>query len=303
MAYLLLILTPMFWAGNFISARAIAPETDPLILALLRWLVALLLILPWWWPVLKREWSAMRQNLPILCWLSFWSVAVFNTMIYLGVETTTASNAAIFQAIIPVLILLLSWLFYSERVNALQGLGILLSISGVLVIVSKAELSRLLGLQMNPGDLWIMVAVVSWAIYSVTLRHRPTTVSPFGFFGFSVAFGVVALLPLAIWEQGGLVVPQWNTWVWAVVGYIAIFPSILAYLFWNRGVAEIGAATAGLFIYLIPVFGLVLAILFLNEALHGYHLVGILLIAAGILLAMIRRISGYLKQRRAKELS
>lgn len=302
MSYLLLILTPLFWAGNFISARAIAPETDPLVLALLRWLVALLLILPWWWPVARREWSAMRQNLPVLCWLSFWSVAMFNTMIYLGVETTTASNAAIFQAIIPVLILLLSWMFYKERVSHLQGLGILLSISGVLVIVSKAELSRLLSLRLNQGDLWIMLAVASWAIYSVTLRHRPTSVSPFGFFGFSVTFGALSLLPFAIWEQGGAVVPDWNSWIWTIILYIAVFPSILAYLFWNRGVAEVGASTAGLFIYLIPVFGLVLAILFLNETLHGYHLAGIILIAVGILLAMVRRIKGFVQQQKLREL-
>ncbi|NVK02178.1 MAG: DMT family transporter [Oceanospirillaceae bacterium] len=302
MAYLLLILTPMFWAGNFISARAIAPETDPLLLALLRWILALLLILPWWLPVLRREWRAMLQNLPVLSWLSLWSVASFNTMIYLGVETTTASNAAIFQAIIPVLIMILSWIFYSERVSVLQWLGVALSISGVLVIVSRAEMARLLGLQLNPGDLWIMVAVASWAIYSVTLRHRPSEVSPFGFFGFSVAFGVIVLLPIAVWEQGGVVLPHWRAEVWSVVAYIAIFPSILAYLFWNRGVAEIGAPTAGLFIYLIPVFGLLLAILFLNETVHGYHLAGILLIAAGILLAMYRRISRYIRQSTAKEL-
>lgn len=303
MAYFLLILTPLFWAGNFISARAIASDTDPLILALLRWLLALLLILPWWWPVFMREWRLMVRHMPILCWLSFWSVAVFNTMIYLGVETTTGSNAAIFQAIIPVLIMTLSWVFYSERVSVLQWLGVALSIAGVLVIVSKAELSRLMSFQLNPGDLWIMVAVVSWAIYSVTLRHRPAGISPFGFFGFSVAFGVVVLLPLALWEQRGPVVPQWSTEVWLVVAYIAIFPSILAYLFWNRGVAEIGAPTAGLFIYLIPVFGLMLAILFLNETLHRYHLIGILLIAAGILLAMYRRISRYIRHRRREELS
>lgn len=302
MAYLLLILTPMFWAGNFISARAIAPETDPLMLALLRWLVALLLILPWWLPVLKREWRVMQRHLPILCWLSFWSVAVFNTMIYLGVETTSASNAAIFQAIMPVCILLLSRAFYGERVSLLQWLGILLSISGVLVIVSRAEMARLLSLSLNPGDMWIMVAVLSWAIYSVTLRHRPAGISPFGFFGFSVAFGVLVLMPFALWEQGEVAIPEWRPSVWGVVAYIAIFPSILAYLFWNRGVAEVGASTAGLFIYLIPVFGLVLAILFLNESLHGYHLGGISLIAAGISLAMMRRILRSLKQRSKLEI-
>jgi drug/metabolite transporter (DMT)-like permease len=134
------------------------------------------------------------------------------------------------------------------------------------------------------------------------LRHRPSDVSPFGFFGFSVAFGVIVLLPIAVWEQGGVVLPHWRAEVWLVVAYIAIFPSILAYLFWNRGVAEIGAPTAGLFIYLIPVFGLLLAILFLNETVHGYHLAGILLIAAGILLAMYRRISRYIRQSTAKEL-
>lgn len=295
MAYLLLFITPLFWAGNTVSTRAIAAESDPLVLAFLRWLLALLLIMPWWWPVVRREWREMMHHFPILCWLALWSVASFNTMIYIGVETTTASNAAIIQAIIPVLILLLSRLIYGESISGLQWLGVSFSLSGVLVIVAKAELSRLLSLTLNPGDIWILLAVVSWAIYSVTLRHKPKSVSPFGFFGFSVAFGVIALLPFALWEQGGIYIPQWSERVWMVVGYIAVFPSILAYLFWNRGVAEIGASSAGLFIYFIPVFGLILAVLFLKESLQGYHFTGIILIVLGIALALWRRISGYLK--------
>ena len=296
MAYLLLFITPLFWAGNTVSTRAIAAESDPLVLAFLRWSLALLLIMPWWWPVVRREWREMMHHFPILCWLALWSVASFNTMIYLGVETTTASNAAIIQAIIPVLILLLSRLIYGESISWLQWLGVSFSLSGVLVIVAKAELSRLFSLKLNPGDIWILLAVVSWAIYSVTLRHKPKSVSPFGFFGFSVAFGVIALFPFALWEQGGIYIPKWGERVWMVVGYIAVFPSILAYLFWNRGVAEIGASSAGLFIYLIPVFGLILAVLFLKESLQGYHFTGILLIVLGIALALWRRIVGYLKR-------
>lgn len=296
MAYLLLIITPIFWAGNVVSIRAISTEADPLLLAFLRWSLAFLLILPWWWPVVRREWREMRSYFPILCWLSLWSVASFNTMIYIGVETTTASNAAIIQAIIPVLIMLLSRLIYGERISWLQWLGVTFSVSGVLVIVAKAEMARLLSLKLNPGDIWILMAVISWAIYSVNLRHKPKSVSPFGFFGFSVAFGVLFLFPLTLWEQGGIHIPQLSERVWLVVGYVAVFPSILAYLFWNKGVAEIGASTASLFIYLIPVFGLMLAVLFLKESLQGYHFTGILLIVLGIFLALWRRIRGYLKE-------
>lgn len=290
MAYLLLIITPLFWAGNVVSVRAIADQSDPLMLAFLRWSLALLLILPWWLPAFLRQWPEVRAQLGVLTLLSLLSVASFNTCIYLGVETTTATNAALLQAVIPILILLLNRIFYREQISALQWLGIAFSLTGVLVLIAKGQMQHLLQLHLTPGDLWIALAVISWAFYSVGLRHKSTQVEPFVFFGFSVLVGVLTLLPFALWEQQGDLVPDWSSQVWWVVAYIAIFPSILAYLFWNRGVAELGASTAGLFIYLIPVFGLSFAILFLKEQIDRYHLIGTALVVFGIWLAVFRRI-------------
>ena len=290
MAYWLLLITPLFWAGNVVSTRAIYEESSPLVLAFLRWSIAFLLISPWAIPALMRQWRAIRDSLKVLIGLSLFSVAFFNTFIYLGVQSTTATNTALFQGIIPILILLLNRIFYAEPVSKLQWVGVCASICGVMILVSKADLGRLLSLELNRGDLWIALAVVSWALYSVGLRHKPREVEPFTFFSFSVLVGVIVLLPLAIWEEGGVRVPELSTRAWGVVAYISIFPSILAYLFWNRGVAEIGASTSGLFINLIPVFGLGLAVIFLKETIHGYHFAGIILIVLGVWLAVFQRL-------------
>lgn len=290
MAYWLLLITPLFWAGNVVSTRAIYDESSPLVLAFLRWSVAFLLISPWAVPALIRQWREIRDSMKVLISLSLFGVAFFNSFIYLGVQSTTATNTALFQGIIPVLILMLNRMFYAEPVSKLQWVGVFASIFGIIILVSKADLGRLLSLEFNRGDLWIALAVSSWAVYSVGLRHKPREVEPFTFFAFSVLVGVIVLLPVAIWEQGSLSVPELSTRAWGVVGYISIFPSIVAYLFWNRGVAELGASTAGLFINLIPVFGLGLAVIFLKETIHGYHLAGIILIVVGVWLAVFQRI-------------
>ncbi len=293
-AYWLLLLTPLFWAGNVVATRSIYAESDPLSLAFLRWTLAFILISPWAIPALTRQWREIGRSLNILVPLSLLSVASFNTFIYLGVQSTTATNAALIQGVIPVLILLMSRIFYAEYISGLQWVGVLASILGVLTLVSQGDPNRLIALEFNRGDLWIGVAVISWALYSVALRHKPKEVEPFAFFSFSVLVGVICLFPFAVWEQDSVGWPQLQGRVWSVVVYIAIFPSILAYLFWNRGVAELGASTAGLFINLIPVFGFGLAVLFLKESVHGYHLAGIVMIVIGIWLAVFQRL---LKQR------
>ena len=287
MPYLLLILTTLFWAGNFVLARAIHLEMQPVTLAFLRWGIALLLILPWWLPRAWRQRDILRDNFPILCLQGVLGVACFNTLVYFGVQYTQASNAMLMQSAVPVMILLLGALFFGERASMRQWLGVGLSLAGVLVLVSRGELGTLTGFAFNQGDLWIFLAMLSWSSYTLSLRWRPKALDGLTFFGFSVLVGVVVLLPVMLWEQGGEFSVPGGEPFWLTVLYMSVFASILAFLFWNLGVERLGAPTAGLFIHLMPMFGLLLATVFLGERLGLYHLVGVVLIFTGLYIAIL----------------
>ncbi|MBV1789073.1 DMT family transporter [Marinobacterium sp. D7] len=299
MAYLLLSLTILFWAGNLVSARAIHADIEPVTLALLRWSLVLLLILPWALPRLWRQRSVLLRHLPILLVLSILGVANFNTFLYIGLQDTTASNGALMQSAIPVVILLLSAVLLREPTTGRQWLGVLISILGVAVLITRADPEMLLNLSFNPGDIWIGAAVLTWSLYSLALRWRPAELDGFTLFACNVLIGVLALLPFALNEQHSATALQWSPSVLSAVAYMAIFPSILAYLFWNRGVAELGAARAGLFIHLMPLFGVLLSVLFLGETLHLYHALGMLLIFTGIYLATLSKTTGKLQSKRS----
>lgn len=287
MPYLLLVLTTLFWAGNFVLARAIHLDLQPFTLAFLRWLLALLIIAPWW---LGRAWKLrhiLREHLPLLTVQGTLGVGCFNTLVYFGVQHTQASNAMLMQSAVPVVILLLGALFLHERARPRQWLGVVLSLSGVLVLISRGSVEVLAGFDFNQGDLWIFLAMLSWSLYTLSLRWKPASLDGVTFFGFSVLVGVIGLLPFMLWEQAGNTsLELTESFVWTVV-YMAIFPSILSFLFWNYGVERLGAATAGLFIHLMPMFGLLLATVFLDEELGWYHLGGVLLIFTGLYIAIL----------------
>lgn len=287
MAYILLILTVLFWAGNFILARAIHLDMQPFTLAFMRWGLALVLILPWLLPRLIKNLPVIRQYLPRLLLLSFLGVVCFNTLVYQGVQYTTASNATLMQSAIPIVILVITSLFLGEKAGFRQWVGVFISFCGVVVLVSRGDHQVITSLDFNRGDLWIFGAVMSWALYSVALRWKPAELDGFTFFGFSVLAGVLVLLPLAIYEQGGVPLLELRSDIMMTVFYMAVFPSILSFIFWNKGVAELGAPTAGLFIHLMPLFGMALSVLFLGESVYLYQLVGILLIFTGIYLAVV----------------
>lgn len=287
MPYLLLVLTTLFWAGNFVLARAIHLDLQPFTLAFLRWTLALLIIAPWW---LGRAWrlrQVLREHLPVLTLQGILGVGCFNTLVYFGVQHTQASNAMLMQSAVPVVILLMAALFLREPAGPRQWLGVGLSLSGVLVLVSRGSVEVLAAFDFNQGDLWIFLAMLSWSLYTLGLRWKPAALDGFTFFGFSVLVGVVALFPFMLWEQGGTAALELTEpFVWTVI-YMAIFPSILSFLFWNYGVEKLGAATAGLFIHLMPMFGLMLATIFLGERLGWYHLAGVLLIFTGLYIAIL----------------
>jgi len=286
--YFLMLLPGLFWAGNAIVARSIAGEVPPIALAFWRWTVAAALIAPLAWPHLRRDMPVMLRSWPRMLLLATLGIAVFNTLLYLAAQSTTALNLVMLQTTMPIMVVVASFLLFGETVTGRQAAGIAASLAGALVLVSHGDPAVLAHLDFNRGDLWMLAAIVSYAVYTALLRLRPA-VHGLSFAFATFAIGAVLLLPVYIGETLlGKALPVTATSVLAI-GYVAVFASILAYLAYNRVVALLGANTAGLTVHLVPVFGVVLAVLLLGETLHLHHGLGIALIASGLWLATRER--------------
>ncbi|MFT6915887.1 MAG: drug/metabolite transporter (DMT)-like permease [Motiliproteus sp.] len=286
---LLLVLTTLFWAGNFVVARATHLSMPPLSLSFWRWLLALLILLPWVAPKLVSERALIFKHWKILLLLSVLGVVNFNSFIYLGLQYTTATNATLLQSVVPSLVMLLAVFLLGQKISRLQAVGLALSLLGVLCIVLRGDLTQLLNLEINRGDLWVLTGMLSWSLYTVALHWRPVALSKGALLGSTILTGTLVLLPVYLWELGqGLRIALVSENLLAL-GYVAIFPSVMAYFFWNYGVEKLGAPRAGLFIYLLPVFGTTLSMLFLGEQPALYHLFGFALVLAGMLLAIRHR--------------
>jgi len=282
--YLLLILAVFFWSVNFIVGRAVRLDVPPIGLAFWRWSGASLLI---FFPALrhlKHDWKQAGKNLPILLLLSATGIAAFNTLVYMGLQQTIVINAVLMQSMMPVLIVAMSFLFFREKIYRLQALGIVLSLSGALSIILKGDPSLIGSLSINRGDLLIFIAVICYAAYSVMLRRRPA-IHPLSLVTITFVIGSAMLLPFYLWESVAVRSMKWDAATVGAVCYVAIFPSIISYICFNRGVELVGANRAGLFLHLMPVFGSIMAIAFLGESLRWYHGTGIGLIALGLVLA------------------
>lgn len=282
--YVLLTLTMLFWSGNFILGRAVNADVPPVGLAFWRWTGGSLIIIGFAWPHLRRDWPAIRRAWKLITLLAILGITVFNTLVYTGLHATTAINALLLQSTMPVVIVLMSFLLFRERVTPAQIGGIVLSLAGVLTIIAKGSLDLLLSLSLNWGDLLIFIAVVGYAAYSALLRKRPA-MHPLSFLAVTFIVGDLILAPVYVWENLAGNVMQFNRITLLAVAYVSVFPSILAYLCFNRGVELAGANRAGLFFHLMPLFGSIMAILFLGERFRAFHGFGILLILGGILLA------------------
>lgn len=286
--YLLLTLANLFWAGNWIIGRAFRGELPPVALSFWRWVVALLCLLPLSLPALRRDWPQLRAAWPRLLLYGALGTGGYNALAYGGLQYTTAINGTLLNSFVPIMIVLISWLGLGRRLHGREAVGILVSFAGVLGIVSHGEWQRLRDLSLNVGDLWILASVLAWSAYTLLLARRPA-VDPLSFLTAISATGLAFLLPFYLWEmaQGRHIVATPG----AIAGivYTGVFPAFLGYILWNRGVAEVGAARAGLFMHLVPAFGILLSMVFLDEQPAAYHAIGIGLIFAGIWLNTRRR--------------
>lgn len=285
--YLLLSLTSLFWAGNVVLGRYVAGHVPPIALATLRWGGAFLLILPFAWPYMKRDWDAIRSNLPMLMLLAVTGIGAYNTIAYIGLQYTSALNALLIQSSGPLFVALWSLLLFRTRLTWAQALGIAISLGGVLTILARGDLEALSAVDFNKGDLLFGFALMIFCIYSAMMPYRPN-LHALAFLGFTTGVGALVNVPFAIWEASSGYAVSFDTETLLTLAYVIIFPSTLAYLCYNRGVELIGANRSAPFYHLIPVFGSVLAIAFLGEEPKLFHLVGYALVLLGIFIAARR---------------
>ena len=283
--YLLLTLTAFFWSLNWVIGRAMAGHVTPLALAFVRWVIAVAFMLPFCWTEIRAQWPTIRAHWKPIFLLAFWGTGFYNAFAYFGLQYTTATNGVILNSTVPVMIILMGWLVYRETITRVQGVGVAVSLAGVLTILTRGDPAVLLQLTINKGDLIVLVGMAFWAAYTVYLRHKPPGLSGLALLTCCATAGLVILAPLVaiemLWLGGRFELTP------ATIGamlYLGVFPSFVGYVFWNRGVAEAGPNVAGIFMHLMPVFGALLAWLFLGERIQLFHLVGIALILGGIVL-------------------
>jgi drug/metabolite transporter (DMT)-like permease len=285
--YLGLTLTVLFWSGNFILGRGIRDLIPPVSLNFWRWAGALMVLLPFGLPRVLRQKDLYLKHWKMLALMSIPSIAVFNAFIYTALQTATAINTVLVNAMIPIFIALTAWLVFGDRLTLRQTTGVFISFSGLLFIVTRGHWALLRELTLSTGDFWTLGASLSWAVYSVMLRKRPKQMDPIAFLTLIVGFGLIVSLPFYLRELATLGGFSLTPASLASLGYVAVFPSVLSFIFWNYGVDKVGANRSGIFIHLMPVFSIILAILFLDEQLRGFHAIGMLLIFTGIVLTTL----------------
>jgi drug/metabolite transporter (DMT)-like permease len=288
-AWALLVLSNLFWAGNIVLGRGVVGMVPPIALAYWRWTGAFVIAFGFAWPHLKRDAPILLRHWRMLLLLSATGIATYNTMSYIGLTGTTALNVLLLQSAGPLIIIVWAFVLFGDRPTLRQTTGVLISLAGVATIAAHGSLDSLLQLKLNRGDVWILVAMVIYGVYAAMFRRRPAA-HPLSFLVATMGIGSLMILPFYLWEtaQGGKILGGLPAWL--ALAYIAVFPSFIAYLFFNRGIELIGAGRAGQSWHLMPVFGSILAVLFLGETFYVYHAIGISMIGAGILLASIQTV-------------
>jgi len=268
-----------------VLGRALRDAFDPVSLNFWRWFIALAVLLPFGVRAVAGKAAVIRRHWRILALLALLSVPVFQTMVYQGLRTTTTVNAVLMNSSAPAFTIVWAWLIDRERATLRQIAGMLISLAGIVIIMSAGEPARLIELELHSGDAWIIAAIPAWALYSVLLKRRPAELGGLALLFVITVLGVAMLAPVFVAHT--IVAPPKPPSIEAVLAalYVGIAASVIAFIFWNRGVAVVGANAAGFTLHLLPAFGTILAIIFLGETFRGFHAAGIATILAGVLLA------------------
>jgi len=284
-AFAFLALANLLWAGNWVLGRALRDAVDPISLNFYRWVISVIVLAPFALPGLAAKREVIRRHAGILAFLALIGVSIFQSLVYLGLKSTTTVNAVLINCAAPLFILLSAWVLEGERATVRQLLGILVSVTGILVILSRGDMALLRQLEFHAGDAWIVLAVAIWGVYSVLLKRRPANLGGLHFLFVLSVLGVLFLAPAFAWQVWRSPPRMPTPSEGIAILYVGLAASVGAFLLWNRGIAAVGANAAGFSLYLLPVFGTLLAIAFLGETFGAFHAAGIATIIAGILLA------------------
>ena len=285
-AYIFLILTTLFWSGNFIVGKAASLfEIPPFTLNFYRWTFAWLILAPFTLREIVAKKNYILENIKLIIILGITSITIFNSIVYYSLNFTQVISGVLMISTIPVMIIIFCWLFKIEKTNIYQILGVIFSLSGVVVIITKANFNILVNLNFNKGDLWMVVAMFSWAMYSALLRKKKLEISQLSLLQIIISAGLIFLLPaylieLALGYKASIHLPFILT-----LTYVVFFPGLASFIFWIKGIAIIGSNRAGIFLHLMPIFSATMAIIIFNEKFMIFHLIGTMLIIVGIFLS------------------
>jgi drug/metabolite transporter (DMT)-like permease len=282
--YLLLPLTSLFWAGNTVIGRFVAGHVPPVTLSFIRWSGACLIVLPFALPHIRRDWPVIRGHFGLMTLLALTGFSAYNTMAYIGLQYTSAINGLLLQSTVPLFVALWAFVLSGELLTRRQAGGVIISLTGVVMIIGRGQAEVLLSIAFNRGDVWFLVALVIYAYYTAALRRRPP-MHPLSFLAVAMGWGALLLTPFVAFELASGRSVILDPLTLATFVYVCIFPSLLGYLFLNRGIELVGANRAAPFVHLVPVFGSVLAIVCLGESFELYHAIGYALVLAGITIA------------------
>ena len=286
LAYLLLLLTTFFWSGNFIVGKAASIyEIPPFSLNFYRWFFACLILMPFTIKELIKKKDYILKNISFFIILGITSITIFNSIVYYSLYYTQVISGVLMISTIPVWIIFMSSILNIEKTNIFQILGVILSLIGVLFIISKADLNLVKNLQFNKGDLTMIIAMFSWAVYSALLRKKKYEISQITLLQVVIICGLIFLIPIYFIEMsmGNLI--KLDKPFYLTLTYVVIFPGLASFFFWIKGIAIIGANRAGIFLHLMPIFGAIMAIIIFNEKFMFYHFLGAIFIIAGITLS------------------
>ena len=292
LAYTLLVLTTIFWSGNFIVGKAATIyDIPPFSLNFFRWLFAGIILLPFTFKEIVLKKNYIKENVGLFIILGITSITVFNSIVYYSLYFTQVITGVLMISTIPIWIILISSLLKIEKTNIYQIFGILLSLIGVIAIVTKSDLNVIKGLEFNKGDLSIIIAMFSWAIFSTLLKKKKLEVSQITLLQVVIIFGLIFLTPIYIIELllGNYIILDKPFFL--TLAYVVIFPGLLSFLFWIKGISVIGANRSGIFLHLMPIFGSVFAIIIFKEKIMFYHLIGAMFIIFGIRISNIKKIN------------
>ena len=293
LAYFFLILATLFWSGNFIVGKAASLfEIPPFTLNFYRWTFAWIILIPFTLKEIIKKKNYILKNIKLIIVLGITSITVFNSIVYYSLNFTQVISGVLMISTIPVMIIIFCWLFKIEKTNTYQILGVIFSLLGVIVIITKSNLAVLMNLNFNKGDLWMVVAMFSWAMYSALLRKKKFEISQLSLLQIIISAGLIFLLPAYLIELSLGYRANINLPFVLTLTYVVLFPGLASFIFWIKGISIIGSNRSGIFLHLMPIFSTILAIIIFKEKFMFYHLIGAILIITGIILSSKKKKNG-----------